>query len=110
VKLIIGIVVSFIIGAGCRYFDIPVPSPPILPGALLVLAMTGGYATTSKLLDSRGRLATTSHLCGGPTGATASDAKADHLPAAAAIQKNQAISNGIGDYRHEQRNRYQHHR
>ena len=55
-KIVIGFVLSFLIGAGCRYFDIPAASPPVIPGALIVLAMT---------LD---RAATTKHLCGGPTG------------------------------------------
>ncbi len=45
-KLLIGVVVSFIVGVGCRYFDVPVPSPPLIPGALLVLAMTMGYSST----------------------------------------------------------------
>ena len=33
IKIVIGLVVGFLIGVGCRYFDIPVPSPPVLPGA-----------------------------------------------------------------------------
>ena len=67
-KLLVGIVVSFAVGVGCRYFDIPVPSPPVIPGALLVLAMTIGYSSTNTLLNRKGSLATTAHLCGGPTG------------------------------------------
>jgi XapX domain-containing protein len=73
-KLLIGLVVSFVVGVGCRYFDIPVPSPPAIPGALLVLAMTIGYSGTNELLRGRGKSATTSHLCGGPTGAPAKNA------------------------------------
>jgi hypothetical protein len=38
----------------------------------LVLAMTMGYASTDTMLNRRNRLATTSHLCGGPTGGVAS--------------------------------------
>ena len=68
-KLLIGVVVSFVVGVGCRYFDIPVPSPPVIPGALLVLAMTIGYTATNSYLNRRGSPATTAHLCGGPTGA-----------------------------------------
>jgi len=41
-KILIGFALSFLIGAGCRYFDIPAASPPVLPGALIVLAMTLG--------------------------------------------------------------------
>ncbi len=70
-KFIIGLAISFAVGVGCRYFDIPVGSPAVVPGALLVLAMTMGYASTDTMLNRRNRLATTSHLCGGPTGAVA---------------------------------------
>jgi XapX domain-containing protein len=73
-KLLIGIVVSFAVGVGCRFFDIPVGSPPVIPGALLVLAMTLGYSSTNTLLNRRNRPATTTHLCGGPTGKTTEDA------------------------------------
>jgi len=66
-KIIIGFIVGFLIGVGCRYFDIPSPSPPVLPGALLVVAMTLGYTATDRLLPKE-RVATTKHLCGGPTG------------------------------------------
>jgi len=46
-----GLVVGFLIGVGCRYFDIPAPSPLVLPGALLVAAMTLGYNSTDRLLS-----------------------------------------------------------
>lgn len=75
-KLLIGIVVSFLVGAGCRYFDVPVPSPPLIPGALLVLAMTIGYSSTNSLLNRKGNFATTAHLCGGPAGSPLADVKA----------------------------------
>ena len=70
-KLLIGVLVSFSVGIGCRYFDIPVPSPPLIPGALLVLAMTIGYSSTNAFLNRKGKEATTVHLCGGPTGSPA---------------------------------------
>lgn len=66
-KILIGLVLSFLIGAGCRYFDIPVASPPVIPGALLVLAMTLGYTAMGRLV-SKDRVATTQSMCGGPTG------------------------------------------
>jgi XapX domain-containing protein len=75
----IGVAVSFIVGAGCRYFDIPVPSPPVIPGALLVLAMTIGYSATNRFLNSKGEFASTSRLCGGPTGASVMNARTDYL-------------------------------
>jgi XapX domain-containing protein len=72
IKIVLGLIVGFLIGAGCRYFDIPAPSPPVLPGALLVVAMTLGYSATDRLLNRTDRTATTKHLCGGPTGLPAS--------------------------------------
>ena len=75
-KIFIGLLLGFAIGAGCRWFDIPVPSPPKLVGALLVVAMTVGYAVTDRMLsDNASMKATTAELCGGPTGQTISDAK-----------------------------------
>jgi XapX domain-containing protein len=67
-KIAIGMVLSFLIGAGCRYFDIPAASPPVLPGALIVLAMTLGYTSVDRLMSRKEQAATTKHLCGGPTG------------------------------------------
>jgi XapX domain-containing protein len=45
-----GIAMAFAIGAVCRWFDIPSPSPPKLVGALLVVAMTVGFLVTDGLL------------------------------------------------------------
>jgi XapX domain-containing protein len=70
-KIAIGFVLSFLIGAACRYFDIPAASPPVLPGALIVLAMTLGYTSMNRVLIRTNRVATTKHLCGGPTGLSA---------------------------------------
>jgi XapX domain-containing protein len=74
-KLAIGLVVSFAVGASCRYFDIPVGSPSVIPGALIVVAMTAGYSLTNQVLNVRSKVATTTHLCGGPSGASAADAE-----------------------------------
>lgn len=52
-KLLIGIILAFIIGAACRIFDIPAPAPPMLTGALLVCAMTGGYMAGDRFMKSR---------------------------------------------------------
>ncbi len=52
-KLVIGLIVAFLVGVGCRYFGLPVPSPPVLPGALLVVAMTLGYSVTGQALDRK---------------------------------------------------------
>jgi XapX domain-containing protein len=85
-KLIIGLVVSFAVGVFCRVFDVPVGSPPVIPGALLVLAMTLGYTSANAYMNRRNRPATTSHLCGGPTGATVADASCAASPAPASKQ------------------------
>ena len=49
-KLAAGLLLGLVIGAGCRWFDIPVPAPPKLVGALLVVAMTVGYMAVEKLM------------------------------------------------------------
>ena len=49
-KSAIGLILAFAVGAGCRYFDIPVPSPPKLLGALLVVATTLGYLAADHYL------------------------------------------------------------
>jgi XapX domain len=38
-----GVILGFAIGIGCRVLDLPLPAPPKLTGALLVLAMTLGF-------------------------------------------------------------------
>jgi XapX domain-containing protein len=67
-RIAIGFVLSFSIGAGCRYFDIPAASPPVIPGAPIVLAVTLGYSSMDRLLIRRDRPATTKNLCDGPSG------------------------------------------
>lgn len=39
----IGLLLALGIGIGCRLLDIPLPAPPRLQGALLVLAMSVGF-------------------------------------------------------------------
>ena len=48
---IIGLTVGLLIGAGCRYFDIPSPAPPRLIGACLLVAMTLGFVTAGYVLS-----------------------------------------------------------
>ncbi len=62
-KVLLGLVISFITGAGCQLLRIPVPSPPVLSGALLVFAMSVGYW----LVDRSMRHCEARHksLCGG---------------------------------------------
>jgi XapX domain-containing protein len=75
---IIGLVLSCVIGTGCRYFDIPAASPPVIPGALIVLAMTLGYSSMDRLVANKNPIAvaTTKHFCGGPTGLPVTESRA----------------------------------
>jgi XapX domain-containing protein len=52
-KTSIGLLLGLLIGAGCRWFEVPLPSPPKLFGALLVVAMTVGYIGIDKIIASR---------------------------------------------------------
>lgn len=70
VKVAMGLLLGLAIGALCRFLAIPSPAPPLLPGALLVLAMTLGYIAADRWLCRRPALQ--SHLCGGPDGRTPS--------------------------------------
>jgi XapX domain-containing protein len=47
---LIGLGVGLLIGAGCRYFDIPSPAPPRLIGALMLVAMTLGFIVAGRVL------------------------------------------------------------
>lgn len=67
-KIALSLLLAFAIGAGARLSGIPVPAPPVLIGALLVLAMTLGYIAADATASHRE--AKNRHLCGGPTGET----------------------------------------
>ncbi|AKF85722.1 XapX domain-containing protein [Myxococcus sp. MISCRS1] len=47
---LVGVALALLIGAGCRLLDIPLPAPPKLQGALLVVAMTVGFLLGERLL------------------------------------------------------------
>jgi len=51
IDLAIAVAMGLGIGAVCRWFDIPLPAPPKLVGALLVLAMTLGFLGTDFVLS-----------------------------------------------------------
>lgn len=40
---LLGMALALAIGIGCRLLDIPLPAPPKIQGALLVVAMTLGF-------------------------------------------------------------------
>jgi XapX domain-containing protein len=50
-KVVLGLSVGFLLGFACRFFDIPVPSPPKLLGAFLVVAVTLGYIAADRVLS-----------------------------------------------------------
>ncbi|MCC3306208.1 DUF1427 family protein [Sneathiella sp. HT1-7] len=65
-KAAIGILVALTIGIVCRLAGLPLPAPPVIVGALLVIAMTVGYITVDRFASHRA--AKSKPLCGGPTG------------------------------------------
>lgn len=67
-KIALGLLLALAIGVACRLAAIPLPAPPVLIGALLVLAMTLGYVVTDRFAAHR--KSTTKPLCGGPLGKT----------------------------------------
>lgn len=71
IKIVAGMVLGLLIGASCRWFDIPLPGPPRLVGAFLIVSITFGYLATDKLIAtkfaSKGP-ALTREMCGGPSG------------------------------------------
>lgn len=65
-RIVLGFVLAIGIGVVCRLAGLPLPAPPILIGALLVVAMSTGYALTDRF--ARHRSAVKRAHCGGPTG------------------------------------------
>jgi XapX domain-containing protein len=62
---VVGLVLGLVVGAGCRFFDIPSPAPPVILGALLVMAMTVAYIGVDRWMGKPARQAAN---CGGPSG------------------------------------------
>ncbi len=52
-KIAISLVIGLGIGAGCRWFNIPVPAPPTIVGVMLILSITAGYIAADKVLAGR---------------------------------------------------------
>jgi XapX domain-containing protein len=65
-KIALGLLLAFTIGVVCRLAFIPLPAPPVLIGAMVVLSMTLGYVAIDQFANRRE--AKHRHLCGGPTG------------------------------------------
>ena len=74
-KVALDLVLGLGIGALCRLPAIPSPAPTMLPGALLVIAMTLGYIATDRWLARRRALH--EPFCGGPDGSTQSAARTE---------------------------------
>jgi XapX domain-containing protein len=68
-KAVIGLLLAFTLGFVCRAFGIPSPAPPLILGALLVVAMTVGYIAVDRWMAEPARHA---HDCAGPSGLSAS--------------------------------------
>jgi XapX domain-containing protein len=71
IKIALGLLLGFGIGALCRWLGIPSPAPPVLSGALLVVAMTLGYIGIDRWFAKQA--ARHKHLCGGPDGSLKAD-------------------------------------
>jgi XapX domain-containing protein len=69
-KIALGLLLGMVIGGLCRLLEIPSPAPSVLTGALLVVAMTSGYAATDRWLVRQ--KAAHREQCGGPDGSTKS--------------------------------------
>ncbi len=62
-KILAGLVLSFVVGFACNRFGIPAASPPVLTGALLVLMMSTGYWLVDRFVARRA--AQNKRHCGG---------------------------------------------
>lgn len=51
---VVGLLLGFLIGIGCRWFDLPLPAPPRIVGALLVVFMTLGFLGADLVLVQLG--------------------------------------------------------
>ncbi|WP_414696367.1 DUF1427 family protein [Parasphingorhabdus sp.] len=54
IAALVGLVLGILIGVGCRWFDLPLPAPPRVVGALLVVFMTLGFIGTDLVLAQMG--------------------------------------------------------
>ncbi len=67
-KIVMGLALGLLLGGLCRWLGLTSPAPTALSGALLVVAMTGGYLLTGRWLVHRA--CQSSALCAGPDGTT----------------------------------------
>ncbi|HEY0104627.1 MAG TPA: DUF1427 family protein [Rhizomicrobium sp.] len=50
IAAVIGLALGLLVGAGCRFLDIPLPAPVRLVGAGVLLAMTLGFVAADRIL------------------------------------------------------------
>jgi XapX domain-containing protein len=62
IKYALGVVIALLIGAACRFFELPVPAPPKLQGAILVLALTCGYVGADFAINKLASSSTSSDI------------------------------------------------
>ena len=53
-KIALGLLLAFAIGVACRLATIPLPAPPRIVGALLVVFMTLGFLGANAVLNGVG--------------------------------------------------------
>lgn len=69
-RLALGLLVAFAVGFLSSLAGIPVPAPPTVLGALVVMAMTLGYLFADRFLTTRP--SSSEDVCAGPSGAVKS--------------------------------------
>jgi XapX domain-containing protein len=87
-KILLGFLLAFGIGAVCRFAGIPSPAPNAILGSLLVVSMSLGYVGAGQYLH-RSR-STSSHLV--TPSATVVAATEDHVHAHAHQKDEQAVT------------------
>jgi XapX domain-containing protein len=68
-KIVLGFVLAFAIGAFCRLARIPSPAPNALLGSLLVVAMSVGYIAAERALARSNHSSPTHTVQGSTNGA-----------------------------------------
>ncbi len=64
-RFLLGLLLALGVGVLCRLFELPLPAPLALTGAVLVLAMSAGYDLVDRLAPHE---ALQRENCGGPDG------------------------------------------
>jgi XapX domain-containing protein len=86
-KLLVGMLLGALIGVGCRLFEMPLPGPNAVLGALLGIAMASGYQLTDRVLLRRSGIS-----AGDPS---AQGARTDEAPASSAKRDRTTPVSGV---------------